>query len=98
KDHALGYDPQAVADPVVRTGVSPAPLTRPAEESLRVEHDLADGKDPRSLSQENDPASATPRRVYAKLPVSPIPPLEPPPLELPKPVNPAIPLGPYRGE
>src|SRR4051812_41612499 len=68
KDRALGYDPQAVSDPVVKPGVRPAPLTRPAEEAGRVERDVVSGKDPRSMAEENDPASATPQRVYARLP------------------------------
>src|SRR3954462_13619611 len=98
KEKALGYDPQAVSDPVVQPGVSPAPLARPAEEADRAERDTATGKDPRSLAQENDPAAPPSRRAYARLPMTPIPPMEPPPLHLPTPVNPGIPLGPYKDE
>lgn len=89
KAAALGYGPQSVSEPVGR------PLTRPAEEADRVPRDVAGGKDPRSVAAESDPAAPPGPRAYANIPVTPIPPMEPPALELPSLAPPAGPLGPF---
>lgn len=92
KRKTLGYEPQAVADPVV----SPA-ATQPSRAlDERPPSDPATGG--QNERTENDPSAPAPRRAYAKLPFTPVPPLEPPPIELPMPVELWLPLGPFPGE
>jgi outer membrane protein TolC len=104
KVRALGYDPQATSDPVIKTGAATTlgaattAGTRPAEDLSRVARPEVDGKDPRAAAEENDPAKPAPARAYARIPVTPIPPSEPPALDLAKPPDPAVPLGPNPGQ
>ena len=127
KASALGYDPQAVSDPVVKSVGATVPnssaSTRPAqavhpldaastdraaaadrstdvertEAAERAARDAAGGIDPRNADLADGAARPVPGRAYARIPLTPVPPMEPPALDLAKPPDPAVPLGPYFG-
>ncbi|MDB5295232.1 MAG: type secretion outer membrane protein TolC family [Phycisphaerales bacterium] len=92
KRATLGYDPQAVSDPTV------SPTTTQPSRALDERPPGDPTADARNERIENDPSTPAPKRAYAAIPVTPIPPVEPPAIELPAPVQPLLPLGPFPNE
>lgn len=88
KKNALGYNPQAIAAPIVGNS-----LTATSSERSQLP-----GESPSNAATESAPATPVPGRAYSRLPLTPIPPTEPAALELPPTVAPWVPLGPFKDE
>ncbi|HEX8914014.1 MAG TPA: hypothetical protein VF796_16825, partial [Humisphaera sp.] len=102
KERALGYDPQAVAEPVLKPQTQPAadggaPAVAPSQNNSGRGGAPVDAVSARNRDVENGPAAPT-KRSYAAVPITPLPPSEPPALERPPEREPWGPLGPRPDE
>jgi len=89
KKAALAYDPQAVTEPVIKPSPGPFGINQPTIDAVEGAPKLKDHA---------DALGPVPARAYEPIPVTPLPPMATPALDLKPGIAPWQPLGPFLDE